>query len=57
MRESLKKINIAKICSSTNLNVNRIRNYISGKVAYLRPEEEKVSREYFFNLVNMERRD
>ena len=35
MRELLKRINVAKMCSSTNLNVIRIRNYINGKVAHL----------------------
>ena len=56
MRDLLKKINVAKMCSSTDLNVNRIRNYISGKVSYLTPIEEKIIRDYCCNLVNMEKR-
>ena len=56
MRDLLKKINVAKMCSSTDLNVNRIRNYISGKVTYLTPIEEKIIRDYCCNLVNMEKR-
>ena len=40
MRELLKRINVAKMCSSTNLNVIRIRNYINGKVAHLSPERK-----------------
>lgn len=56
MRELLKKINVAKMCSSTNLNVNRIRNYISGKVSHLSPEEEKTINDYCYNLVNREKR-
>lgn len=56
MRETLKKINVAKMCSSTNLNVTRIRNFINGKVAHLSPEEENVIREYFKSLVNIEKR-
>lgn len=56
MRELLKRINVAKMCSSTNLNVIRIRNYINGKVAHLSPEEEKTIHEYCCNLVNMGKR-
>ena len=56
MRDALKKINVAKMCNSTNLNVIRIRNYMNGKIAHLRPEEEKTIRDYFNNLVNMEKR-
>ena len=56
MRELLKKINVARMCSSTNLNVFRIRNYINGRISYLRPEEERTIREYINNLVNMEKR-
>ena len=56
MREALKKINVAMMCNTTNLNVWRIRNYISGRIAHLRPEEEKTIRDYFNNLVNMEKR-
>lgn len=51
MRDALKKINVAKMCNSTNLNVIRIRNYMNGKIAHLRPEEEKTIRDYFNNLV------
>ena len=56
MRELLKKINVAKMCNSTNLNVFRIRNYINGRISYLRPEEERTIREYINNIVNMEKR-
>ena len=56
MRESLKKIKISKMCSDTNLNEFRIRNYINGRIAHLRPEEERTIREYINNLVNMEKR-
>ena len=56
MRELLKKINVAKMCNNTNLNVFRIRNYINGRISYLRPEEERTIREYINNLVNMEKR-
>ena len=56
MRETLKRINVAKMCNSTNLNVIRIRNYMNGKIAHLRPEEENTIREYFKSLVNMEKR-
>ena len=56
MRETLKKINVAMMCNTTNLNVWRIRNYISGRIAHLRPEEEKTIRDYFNNLVNIEKR-
>ena len=51
MRELLKRINVAKMCSSTNLNVIRIRNYINGKVTHLTPEEEKLIREYCETLL------
>ncbi len=51
MRELLKSINVAKMCNTTNLNVNRIRNYISGKIAYLSPEEEVIIKEYCQNLL------
>ena len=56
MRDALKKINVAKMCNSTNLNVIRIRNYMNGKIAHLRPAEEKIIRDYCYNLVNMEKR-
>ena len=56
MRETLKKINVTMMCNTTNLNVWRIRNYISGRIAHLRPEEENTIREYFKSLVNMEMR-
>lgn len=46
MIEVLKRINVAKMCNSTNLNVIRIRNYINGKVAHLSPEEENAIIEY-----------
>lgn len=51
MRELLKRINVAKMCSSTNLNVIRIRNYINGKVAHLSPEEENAIIEYCETLL------
>ena len=56
MRELLKRINVAKMCSSTNLNVTRIRNFINGKVAHLSPEEEKAINDYCYNLVNRGKR-
>ena len=52
MREALKKINVTKLCESTKLNLNRIRNYMGGKIAHLTPEEENVITEYCHNLVN-----
>ena len=51
MRELLKRINVAKMCSSTNLNVIRIRNYINEKVAHLSPEEENAIIEYCETLL------
>lgn len=52
MRELLKSINVAKMCSITNLNVNHIRNYISGKIAHLEPEEEAIIKDYCHKLLN-----
>ena len=57
MRELLKRINVAKMCNSTNLNVNHIRNYISGKIAYLKPEEEVIIKEYCRKLLNTDWRE
>lgn len=56
MIELLKKINVTKMCEATNLNLNRIRNYMGGKIAYLTPEEEKTINEYCCNLVNNRKR-
>lgn len=56
MRESLKKINVTKMCESTKLNLNRIRNYMGGKIAHLTPEEENTITEYCCNLVNKRKR-
>lgn len=42
----LKRINIAKMCESTDLNLNRIRNFMGGKIAHLTPEETKKIFEY-----------
>lgn len=56
MIELLKRINVAKMCESTKLNINRIRNYMGGKIAHLTPEEEKIINEYCHNLVNRERK-
>ena len=47
---------VAKMCSTTNLNVTRIRNYINGKVLYLSPEEERIINEYCHSLLNQTRR-
>ena len=52
----LKRINVAKMCSTTNLNVTRIRNYINGKVLYLSPEEKRIINEYCHSLLNQTRR-
>ena len=52
MIESLKRINVTKMCESTNLNLNRIRNYMGGKIAHLTPEEQNAIIEYCHNLVN-----
>ena len=52
MIELLKKINVAKMCESTKLNLTRIRNYMGGKIAHLTPEEENAIIEYCHNLVN-----
>ena len=56
MREILKKIKISKMCSDTNLNEFRIRNYINGRIAHLRPEEENIIGEYFNSLVSAGKR-
>lgn len=52
MIELLKRINVTKMCESTNLNLNRIRNYMGGKIAHLTPEEQNAIIEYCHNLVN-----
>ena len=56
MIELLKKINVAKMCESTKLNLTRIRNYMGGKIAHLTPEEENAIIEYCHNLVNKGKR-
>lgn len=57
MRELLKSINVAKMCNTTNLNVTHIRNYISGKIAHLNPEEEVIIKEYCKKLLNTDWRE
>ena len=57
MRELLQSINVAKMCNITNLNVNHIRNYISGKIAYLSPEEQPIIKEYCKKLLNTDWRN
>ena len=52
MIELLKRINVTKMCESTTLNLNRIRNYMGGKIAHLTSEEERTINEYCCNLVN-----
>lgn len=46
MINTLKRINVAKMCETTGLNLNRIRNYMGGKIAHLTPEEITAIRKY-----------
>lgn len=52
MIELLKSINVTKMCQSTKLNLNRIRNYMGGKIAYLTPEETKAIKDYCRELLS-----
>lgn len=58
MINTLKRINVSKMCEATGLNLTRIRNYMGGKIAHLNPEEITAIRKYCVEyLVNHERED
>ncbi len=58
MLEILKRINVAKMCNTTGLNLNRIRNYMGGKIAHLTPQEIREIKKYCNDyLVKRERED
>lgn len=56
MRKQLEKISIAKMCNVTGLDVNRIRNYLRGRVAYLTPEETNKIIRYFNQYLTLEKK-
>ena len=46
----LKKLKITELCKTTGLNLNRIRNYMGGKIKDLSPSEKQEIANYYLNI-------